>query len=534
MTIHRLRLAWASCVVLLLLQLTTLCVAQTTRDGTAKKEQDSIPGVLTAGRMPALPGMPVPQGVSVLPGAPGPDKGPNQIEQLSKRVEQLEALIERQNQTLIEMQRQLAEVRKDQTTSASIRQANASLTTEAPAGQEKKAQPEAASAVQGQAQKSAGILAGWDGNHAFLRSADGDFETVLTGYAQLDFRGYQQGNHPANTFLLRRARLALEGKLFRYFDYKVEGDFADTTSTLARDIYLRVHRVDRVQLTFGQFREPFSQEELRPDSVQDFVERSLANNLAPSRSPGVMLSGILKKGVFEYQLGAFNGKGLLANNTVGTPEGVVRVRVAPWKSTKDYWTKGLMFGGAYALGRNSTTAQSVRGLTESRSFAFFNPDTVNGAVTRANGELTWLVGPASFRAEYDQVNQARNHLGSGGRNLPGVVARGYMGQFTYLLTGEVKGDVNVVVPKHNLFGDESGGGSGAWELKVRYSGLQISDGTAKSNRARTVFFGANWYLNRFVRYVFDYGIELYQDPLRTPRPGDRSFHVVLSRIQVAF
>ena len=320
--------------------------------------------------------------------------------------------------------------------------------------------------------------------------------------------------------------------MFRYFDFKVEGDFADTAGTLARDVYLRVHRVDPVQLTFGQFREPFSQEELRLDSVQDFVERSLVNNLAPSRSPGVMLSGVLKKGVIEYQVGAFNGKGLLGLNTTGTPEGVVRLRFSPWKNSKDYWTKGLSFGGAYALGRNTGT--SVRGLMESRSFIFFIPDTANGPVTHANGELTWLIGPATFRAEYDQVNQARTGLGPGGNNLPGVVAKSYMGQFTYLLTGEDKPDSGPVVPKRNLFGGEAGGGRGAWELKLRYSSLQISDGTPKSNRGQSIYFGANWYLNRFVRYVFDYGIELYQDPLRTPRPGDRTFHVVLSRIQVAF
>jgi hypothetical protein len=28
------------------------------------------------------------------------------------------------------------------------------------------------------------------------KSADGGFQTFLTGFAQLDFRGYQSGNHP--------------------------------------------------------------------------------------------------------------------------------------------------------------------------------------------------------------------------------------------------------------------------------------------------------------------------------------------------
>ena len=177
----------------------------------------------------------------------------------------------------------------------------------------------------------------------------------------------------------------------------------------------------------------------------------------------------------------------------------------------------------------------MRGLTESRSVTFFLPDTVNGKILRTNGELTWLLGPAIIRAEYDQTNQERRGLGSHGTSLPGVVAKGYMGQFTYLLTGENKPDSAPITPKHNVFGNENGKiGLGAWELKVRYSNLQISDSTAKSNRADTIYFGPNWYLNRFVRYLLDIGFERFRDPSRTPRPGDKNFFVILSRVQFAF
>src|SRR5258706_597354 len=129
--------------------------------------------------------------------------------------------------------------------------------------------------------------------------------------------------------------------------------------------------------------QPVSQEELRADIYQDFVERSLVNNLAPSRSPGFMASGVIDKGVFEYQIGAFNGKGLLANNNTNSPEGAVRLRVAPWKNTTSFLGKGLFFGGAFADGR-SLGGTSFRGLTESRSFTYFTPDNINGEHTRAN------------------------------------------------------------------------------------------------------------------------------------------------------
>jgi phosphate-selective porin OprO/OprP len=469
------------------------------------------------------------------PDAKQEEKGEG-IEELKSKVEQLQSLVEQQQRVLEQLQKRLDENEG--------KARNAALVTPKP---DATVEPRTAAPEVNQAPKSGPppgqdkkpvIQAGWNDRHAFLRSEDGSFDTVLTGYAQFDFRGYQSGNHPPNTFLARRARLSFEGKLARYYDFKVEGDFADTTSTLLRDFFINIHRVDEFQVRFGQFKEPFSQEELRSDANQDFVERSLVNNLAPSRSPGLMVSGSLNKGVFEYYVGAFNGKGLLAANNNGTPETAFRVRFAPGRNTKSYWGKGIAFGGAFAQGR-TFGGTSVRGQTESRSFTFYAPDTVNGKIVRANGEVTWLIGPASIRAEYDQTNQDRDNLGPGGSNLPGVVAKGYVAQATYLLTRENKPDGNraddPVVPRHSLFSNEGGShGFGAWELKFRYANLQLSNGTAKANRAETFFFGPNWYLNRFVRYVLDLGVERYKDPLRSPNPADKNYFVVLSRIQVAF
>ena len=446
---------------------------------------------------------------------------------LNSKIDKLQSLIEQQQRALVDMQKRLDDLDR-RTPGVPV-----SARADARAPEVILESRTASTISQAKSTDKAATVAGWGKDHAFLRSADGSFETQLGGYGQLDFRGYGSGDHPPNTFLVRRARMMLEGKLERYFDFKIEGDFADAATPL-RDFYVNLHRIDEFQLRFGQFRVPISQEEMRSDNVQDFVERSMVNNLVPSRSPGVGASGVLNKGVFEYQVGAWNGKGLLAANDNGTPETAIRLRFNPWKHSQQFLARGFIFGGAVTQGR-SLEGTSVRGLTESRSFIFFVPVTTNGKYTRANGEMTWMLGPAAIRAEYDQTNQRRDNLGPGGGNLPGVVARGYMAQATYLLTGEDKPEAGVLTPKSSLFADGSGKQSlGAWELKVRYANLQIDDGTAKSNRAGTIYFGTNWYMNRFVRYMLDLGFEHFKDPLRTPRPGDRNFFVVLSRIQVAF
>lgn len=480
--------------------------------------------------------------------------------ELKLKVERMQSVMEQQQQLLLELKKRVDELEnkprvalatpaaltppttgegpatQSTTSSSGIQNSRASGSTTAQNSTQPETQQQGQDPQEGRTPGPAQNrpVAGWDLAGAFLRSSDGNFETRIGGFAQFDFRGYQEGDHPPNTYAVRRARLRMEGTLNRYFNYRVEGEMADTTSILLRDFYLRIDRSEKARLTFGQFREPFSQEELRPEPSQDFVEKSLINLLAPARSPGIMLSGIFNRGVFEYQVGSFNGKGMLRDNNNGTPENALRLRFAPWRNGQAFWLKGIAFGGAYAQGKN-IGGQSLRGQTASRSFTFFTPEAVNGTIIRANAEMTWLLGPAALRVEYDQTNQDRDNLGLAGSNLPGVVAKGYMAQFTYLLTGEIKSSNGSTGPKHALFSTENGKmGLGAFELKARFDDLQIANGSEKSNRSQTLYVGGNWYMNRFLKHMLDFGFERFQDPLRSPKPGDKNFFVILSRLQVTF
>jgi phosphate-selective porin len=394
-------------------------------------------------------------------GAEGEPATDPEVSALRSKIDQLQVTLQQQQVALADMQKRLDMLAGRAPAHAQAQAArNASAATKAGEGLTPGL---TAATIQAKPKDGESGAAGWNAGRAFIRSADKSSEIQVGGYGQLDFRGYQAGDHPPNTFLVRRARLGVEGRLQRYYDFKVEGDFADTVGTLLRDFYVNVHRRDEVQFRFGQFRVPISQEEIRSDYLQDFVERSLVNNLVPSRSPGLAVTGVLAKGAFEYQAGIFNGKGLLALNNNSTPEEALRLRFNPWKNGGSFWTRGLIFGGA-ATGGRSIGGQSVRGLTESRSSIFFPAEAVRGKYTRANAELTWLLGPAVIRAEYDQTNQSRDNLGEDGGNLPGVVAKGYMAQVTYLLTGESKPDAGALVPHGDLFGPgRSGRGFGAWD-----------------------------------------------------------------------
>ena len=464
---------------------------------------------------------------------------------LQERLLELERLVGQQAQLLERLQAQLAELQAESRSAASSSSASAESVPAASDGQQLRQLPGetnvlAASAVQTRVggvkaaepqqgrEPAAPLLAGWTGSHPYIRSADGDFTMQFGGRVQFDWRSYTGTATPSSSFVLRRARLEAKGQLFKHYEYKVQADFADIGASL-RDGYLNINYNKAFQVRFGQFKAPFSQEELQSSKYIDFVERSSVNNLAPGRSPGLMFHGDLGGGTFQYYAGAFNGLGELRNNTSSTPEGYLRLRFTPFHSRGPAILKNFSFGGAFAEGRHKA-GDSFRGRTASRSVSFFRRVPVNGKIVRSNAEFWWRFRNFSLRGEFDQTHQHRQNLGVGGTNLPGVIGKGYLVQATYLLTGEKKTESGIT-PTAAFLG--SPGGRGAWELAFRYENLQMDD-AINGNRGEAFTFGINWWLTKFVRYQSNFILERFKDLFRTPSPGDQDSFSYLSRVQVIF
>src|SRR5262249_5147476 len=139
------------------------------------------------------------------------------VEQLKSQVKQLQSLVEQQRRTLEEIQRRLEQsdetARKPATASlARTGEASAASPDLQAAGrlvhQTKGAADQPATQTSGNSpstgqpasQEKPLPIVGWGRDHAFIRSPDGAFETQIGGYGQLDFRGYQSGNHLPNSF----------------------------------------------------------------------------------------------------------------------------------------------------------------------------------------------------------------------------------------------------------------------------------------------------------------------------------------------
>ena len=81
------------------------------------------------------------------------------------------------------------------------------------------------------------------------------------------------------------------------------------------DAFISYKHSDFIKLDLGQFKAPFSTEELTSSSVIDFVNRSqVVSKIAPGRQIGLQLSGKLKEARIFYTVGIFNGNGINTTN----------------------------------------------------------------------------------------------------------------------------------------------------------------------------------------------------------------------------
>jgi len=411
--------------------------------------------------------------------------------------------------------------------------------------------------------KDTPLTSGWNGEHFFIRSPDGQFNISPYGYVNTDYRAYKGDGAPADTFMLRQARFGFQGSYGSHFDFALLSDAASTTGSVVRDVYLNVRFRPELQFQAGQFKAPFAQETGIGDTSLDFVERGFQSMLYPSaasayRSPGVALHGDIYGGIVQYWVGAFNGKGYALANTTNEPEFIGRLRFYPWRKSKSDWFRQLAFGGSidHARARGLSGDQSFSGTLPDGAYNFFPQFAINGPIERYNGEFTYIKSRFSLRGEYDQLNQFRQNVGSeqagglGFLSLPGVTAKAWDISTTYLVTGEKRPENGTPRVNRPLFGPDTPGGQGrglgAWELAFRFTGIQANEpqaefpnyytqGLVPGFNDHTVEYtaGVNWYPNYWVKYVFNLGVDQLKQP-STIGAEPQNYFVVLQRLQFRF
>ena len=149
-------------------------------------------------------------------------------------------------------------------------------------------------------QKAAKPLAGWSDGFV-LNSQDGRFKLKVGAYVQTDGRFFfdDEDNKAKSEFVVRRARLDLQGTVFRYFDFRLLPDFGGSSVQLY-DAYLDLNYFSQAKLRVGKYKPPIGLERLQSATSLMFVERGLPTNLVPTRDIGLQLFGEFWDGALSY------------------------------------------------------------------------------------------------------------------------------------------------------------------------------------------------------------------------------------------
>jgi phosphate-selective porin OprO/OprP len=389
-----------------------------------------------------------------------------------------------------------------------------------------------------------------DGLH--FTTPEGDTDIMVGGYLGLHYRVF--AHRPADnvrtspdTFFVRQARPEISGFVYRDFDFRFQMDFPTGTASAVtgtvQDAYVGWRYWPELSLRFGQFKEPFGQEQTTPDRFINMDERSDFDRLVPGRDLGAMVYGSLWSGLLSYEAGAFNGQGRAVVDATDDKEVAGRLRSFPFAGSEpDFLLHRLRLGLAGTAG--TVTKSGINGLDFTSTglnvlFLDATAGQLDGPRTRFAAELTWAYGPFELRAEEMRRTDSVD-LGAA-RNRK-IRSTGGKVSASWLVTGEEKPIETRVVPLHPF--DPRTGSWGAIELAARAARLKIDDdvfdlgvasSATNSNGLTTYALGVNWYLNRGIRISPNVFIERYDDEIQfADGSRRRHFYGGILRLQLEF
>lgn len=326
------------------------------------------------------------------------------------------------------------------------------------------------------------------GRGVVFRTPDDQFEASLgfnlqMRYTHFDFDSATTGVD-TNEFRVRRFKLYMNGfALDPRLTWRFQADFAAPSARIFDDGWLNWKFSDAASVQGGQYKTPYSRQELFNDGVLQFPERALATDaFKPSRDIGVMAAGSLGNGVFGYQAGVFGGGG---QNTVRIDSHVMPVARLVWNvigtmgnsemDVQDHPTPALSVGvDGFLNNIHKTAAKEIdvlvlnytgaAGWVGRNLPAFETDDEIEIKSWELESQFKWR--GLSLQGEY-YVGQAKGSV-SGAR----VYAYGWYAQAGYF-----------ILPKR-------------LDIAARYSFVDYNrslsnDGVSIINSAATYYFRAN-------------------------------------------
>lgn len=347
-----------------------------------------------------------------------------------------------------------------------------------------------------------------------VASADRDYSFRLGGRLHWDAYAFDGGAlAPASTTDLRRARLSLQGKL-QDWEYKLEQEFTGGSNLDGlRDAFI-ARSLAGGKLTIGHFKPYRSMDELSSSNEMPMMERSVvsASGLFAGRQYQQGAGWLWADGDAAVTAGisVFN----LRNAAGPRNEGFGMAGRVTWAPIhEDARTLHLGLWGSHEdAGRDSSDIRAESNYASRRG-----PRRVMAVTTGVSGgqvdalglEVAASFGPFALQSEWARARFEQS-IGAA------QTFDAYYVQAGWLFAGH-----RPYKTATGVFGAPSAGADGVWELVARYEQAENRD--LPGIRTRTAIVGMNWYLTRYLRFMFDY--TRGEDALngdRTQRVGVRS------------
>lgn len=364
------------------------------------------------------------------------------------------------------------------------------------------------------------------------RTQDRDFKASLSGVSQVDGIWLNTNEGLISTDSgIRRGRLTFAMQLYRDWDVRTTYDF--TANPLNergfQDLYLRYSGLRRTQIFLGNMREPIGLDWLTSSKNTLFMERAQMTALIPPMHLGVAANTYGRNwaafaGIFGERL----QDGINARNGWGVSGRVVYTPVQTRQNVLHVGLSGAHREPTENVGPFTNTHQAF----DAETVRFSSVGRIRNFSQIFAAELAASHGPVLMQFEYLRTFADRQQL-----LKPPEFDSWYM-QAGWVMTGEKRRYSRVSrafdgVKPNSKF--SLNGGTGAWEVGVRYGELSPIGQKQLGNKESNLTLGVNWYPTDYMRVMANYiRVQSDLDLSRIPSPRNEHANIFAMRVQIEF
>ncbi|HSR36546.1 MAG TPA: porin, partial [Desulfurivibrionaceae bacterium] len=340
-----------------------------------------------------------------------------------------------------------------------------------------------------------------------IATYDGRFSFGIGGRIMADAAFYNEDrNVLSNGTELRRAQIELDGVIDYDWAYEFEIDFGEGSADV-NDAFVTYQGFAPLLFKVGQFKEPFSMDELTSSKYTTFMESALPNAFAPGRHIGIGVANAWEDATVAAGLfgEAFDDAAENTNNKASNRGdeswGVTgRLTWAPLHAKRQV----LHLGAASSYRQMGDDVSDHRPRFRARPESHLTNDlryVDTGKIAAVEDymlyglEAAGVQGSFSFQGEYIRADLNRT------ADSPDLRFDGWYAQASWFWTGEAQ---NYSVAKGTFGKIKPLNKYGAWETAVRLSRLDLTDGAVRGGEEENVTLALNWYVNQYVRLMANY------------------------------